>query len=121
VLSSDKIAVFPRGDAAMFDSFAVYGTWLIGGIAGLVAFLVTAAIMGIVERRRDRIRMERPRRPAPGTSRPMPLEPMEPMPSPASRREPPHVGWLLGFLAVALVGVAVVVLSLSRVTDSLLR
>jgi hypothetical protein len=115
-------------DAAMSDSaaiygswLAVYGPWLIGGIAGLVAFFITAAIMRVALRRRDRIRLERPRRPLPGTIQPMPPEPLEPMRSPAPRRKPPHVGWLLGFLAVALMGAAVVVLSVSRVTDSLLR
>ena len=115
-------------DAALFDApavpwLAVYGPWLIGGIAGLVAFFVIAAIMGVVLRRRDRIRLERPRRPLPGTIepiQPMPLEPMRSSAS-ASSRTTPHVGWLLGFLAVALVGAAIVVLSVLRVTDSLLR
>ena len=89
----------------------VYGALLIGGIAGLVAFFVTAAIMGIVVRRRDRIRMERPRRPLYGTiepTRPMPLEPMR-SPAPAVRQAP-HVGRLLGFLALALIGAAIVAL-----------
>jgi hypothetical protein len=30
----------------MFDSLAVYGPWLIGGVAGLVAFFITASIWG---------------------------------------------------------------------------
>ena len=93
----------------MFDSSAVYGTWLIGGIAGLVAFFVTAAIMGIVVRRRDRIRMERPRRPLHGTIQPIQPMPLEPMRSPAVRQAL-HVGWLLGFLALALAGAVIVAL-----------
>jgi hypothetical protein len=91
--------------------FEVYGALLVGGIAGLVAFFVTAAIMGIVLRRRDRIRMERPRRPLHGTiepTRPMPLEPMR-SPAPAARQAL-HIGWLLGFLALALTGAVVAVL-----------
>ena len=98
----------------MFDSFGVYGTWLIGGIAGLVAFFVTAAIMGIVVRRRDRIRMERrpllERRPLPGTIQPTQPMPLEPMRSQAPARRIPHVGWLLGFLALALAGAVMVAL-----------
>jgi hypothetical protein len=95
----------------MFDSFAVYGTWLIGGIAGLVAFFVTAAIVGIVVRRRDRIRMEQPRRPLHGTIQPTQPMPLEPMRSPAPAvRQALHVGWLLGFLALALAGAVMVAL-----------
>ena len=78
----------------------VYGALLIGGIAGLVAFFVTAAIMGIVVRRRDRIRMGRPR-PLPGTM-----------------RQAPHFGWLLGFLALALAGAVMVALSVFRLASS---
>ena len=81
----------------MFDSFGgMWGIWLIGGIAGFVAFFVTAAIMGIVLRRRDRIRMKH--RPLPGTT-----------PAPAARQAL-HVGWLLGFLALALAGAVMVAL-----------
>jgi hypothetical protein len=101
-------------DAAVFDdSPVVYSPWLsygpvlIGGIAGLVAFFVTAAIMGAVIRRRDRISLERPRRPLPGNIQPMPLEPMR---SRAPSRQAPHIGWLLILLAVALIGAVVVVL-----------
>ena len=91
--SPGGVTVFPRGGVTvMFNSFGVYGVWLIGGIAGLVAFFVTAAIMGIVVRRRDRIRMGRPR-PLPGTM-----------------RQAPHFGWLLGFLALALAGAVMVAL-----------
>jgi hypothetical protein len=106
----------------MFDSFEVYGTWLIGGIAGLVAFFVTAAIMGIVVRRRDRIRMERrplsERRPLPGTIQPIQPMPLEPMRSQAPARRIPHVGWLLGFLALALAGAVMVALSVFRLASS---
>jgi hypothetical protein len=61
----------------MFDSLAaygpwltVYGPWLIGGIAGVVAFFVTAAIVGVVVRQRDRARLEGPRRPDPHRGHP---------------------------------------------------
>jgi H+/Cl- antiporter ClcA len=94
----------------MFDSFEVYGTWLIGGIAGLVAFFVTAAIMGVLIRRRDRISLERPRRPSPGASQPIQTMPLEPMRSSAPSRQAPHIGWLLILLAVALIGAVMVVL-----------
>ena len=87
---------FRAGVTVMFDSFGASGVWLIGGIAGLVAFLVTAAIMGIVVRWRDRIRMKH--RPLPGTT-----------PAPAARQAL-HVGWLLGFLALALAGAVMVAL-----------
>jgi H+/Cl- antiporter ClcA len=99
----------------MFDSptvssplLAVYGPWLIGGIAGLVTFFVTAAIMGIVLRRRDRIRLERSRGPLPGTIQPIQTMPLEPMRSPPFRQAP-HIGWLI-LLAVALIGAVMVVL-----------
>jgi hypothetical protein len=102
----------------MFDSLAaygpwltVYGPWLIGGIAGLVAFFVTAAIVGVAVRLRDRARLEGPRRPLPGTAQPIQPTPLEPMRSPAPSRQAPHIGWLLVFLAVALIGAVVVVLS----------
>jgi hypothetical protein len=93
---------------AMFDSSAVpwltvYGLWLIGGIAGLVAFLVTAAIVGVIVRRRDRITLKRPRRPLPGA-----IPPYQPSLGPS--RQAPHLGWLLVFLAVALIGAVMVVL-----------
>ena len=89
----------------MFDSptissplLAVYGPWLIGGIAGLVTFFVTAAIMGVVLRRRDRIRLP---------IQPMPLEPMR---SQVASKRAPHIGWLLILLAAVLVGAVLVVL-----------
>jgi hypothetical protein len=90
----------------MTDSFAASGVWLIGGIAGLVAFFVNVAIMRIVVRRRDRIRMDRPRRPLHGTVQPIQPPPLEPIRSPA----PLHVGWVLGFLALALAGAVMVAL-----------
>jgi hypothetical protein len=102
----------------MFDSLAVYGPgltvygpWLIGVIAGLVAFFVTAAIMGVVLRRRDHIRRGGPRRPLPGTIQPIQPVPLQPMRSREPSRQTPHIRWLLVFLAVALVGAVVVVLS----------
>ena len=94
----------------MIDSFAVYAPWLISGIAGFVAFFISAAIVGVVARLRDRARLEGPRRPLPRTiqhTQPMPLEPMW-----SPRRKPLHFGWLLGFLAVALVGAAMVLIRL---------
>ena len=101
----------------MFDSptvssplLAVYGPWLIGGIAGLVTFFVTAAIIGIVLRRRDRIRLERSRRPLPGTIQPIQPMPLEPMRSQVASKRAPHIGWLLILLAAVLVGAVLVVL-----------
>jgi hypothetical protein len=115
-LSGDKVnlrltAREPATVAAMFDSLAVYGPgltvygpWLIGVIAGLVAFFVTAAIMGVVLRRRDHIRRGGPRRPLPGTIQPIQPVPLQPMRSREPSRQTPHIRWLLVFLAVALVG-----------------
>ena len=94
----------------MSDSFAVYGPWLIGGIAGLVAFFVAAAIMRVVVRRRDRIKLERRRR-SPETIRPIQPIPPEPVQSRVPSKQAPHVGWLLILLAAALIGAVVIVLA----------
>src|SRR5262245_26910440 len=95
----------------MFDSpwLALYGPWLIGGTAGLVAFLITAAVVRVVVRRRDRIRLDR-RGSLPATNRPIGPMPLEPTRPPAPFKQAPHIGWLLVLLATALIGAVVVVL-----------
>src|SRR5262245_1508094 len=65
----------------------------------------------VVIRRRDRIRLERPRRPLPGNIQPIQPVPLQPMRPRGPSRQTPHIRWLLVFLAVALIGAVVVVLS----------